>query len=135
VKVWICHHEDKHDTFLSVHADRAGAVAQAREYVEIEADMRKVEPGDMEDEDDVFAAWDDVAGGTGFLGIEETELDLPPDPVRAELLAALRAIRARIAGRFDDPDLMAAGPLGTESFDIDRIAEAAIRKAEGAANG
>lgn len=46
--------------------------------------------------------------------------------------AALRAIEARIVGRWDDPDLVAIlGPLGTSTErDVLAIARAAIAKAQ-----
>ena len=48
-----------------------------------------------------------------------------------ELLEALKAIRARLGGEFDNPSLVAFGPLMTTEADIEAIAEAAIAKAEG----
>jgi hypothetical protein len=48
-----------------------------------------------------------------------------------ELISALKAIQARINGVFDDPDLIQCGPLQGPATDIDRIARAAIAKAEG----
>ncbi len=48
----------------------------------------------------------------------------------AKLLAALRAIKARLNGDFDNPDLMACGPLTTSVADIERIADTAISPAE-----
>ena len=48
-----------------------------------------------------------------------------------ELLAALDAIRARLAGEFDHPALSAVGPLATERGDVDYIASTAIAKARG----
>ena len=47
----------------------------------------------------------------------------------ADLVAALKAIVARINGVWDDPDLVALGPLSTESADIEQIAKLAIAKA------
>ena len=47
-----------------------------------------------------------------------------------ELLSALNAIVARIQGEWDQPDLIAYGPLHTSSeHDCERIARAAIAKA------
>lgn len=49
-----------------------------------------------------------------------------------ELLAALKAISARIDGRFDDADLMAVGPLTPNvEADCQYIARAAIARARG----
>jgi hypothetical protein len=48
----------------------------------------------------------------------------------ADLLAALRAIIARVDGVFDDPALMAYGPLAGKDSDVLTIARAAIAKAE-----
>lgn len=51
---------------------------------------------------------------------------------RAELLAALKAIKARIDGDYDNPALVAFGPLHTDiSLDCALLADAAIAKAEG----
>ena len=44
----------------------------------------------------------------------------------AALVAALRAIEARIHGAYDDPLLLAYGPLGTLSGDCSHIARAAL---------
>ena len=48
--------------------------------------------------------------------------------VHEDLVAALKAIVARINGVWDDPDLMAFGPLLTESADVEQIAKLAIAK-------
>lgn len=54
----------------------------------------------------------------------------PPDPA-AGLLAAIRAIQARIKGEYDNPDLVKFGPLMTDRItDIVDIVEAAIAKYE-----
>ena len=53
---------------------------------------------------------------------------------RAELLAALQAIEARVSGVFDSPKLLAFGPLSTSTADdCLNIARAAIAKATGGA--
>lgn len=48
-----------------------------------------------------------------------------------ELLEALKAIKARMNGVFDDPSLMKYGALSNTSVDVNRIAEEAIAKASG----
>ncbi len=48
-----------------------------------------------------------------------------------DALKALNAIRARVHGEWDHPDLMAIGPLGSISGDILRIVEPVIAKLEG----
>ena len=49
------------------------------------------------------------------------------------MLAALRAIVARINGVWDDPDLMLFGPLSTNALaDVEWIAKETIAKARGA---
>ncbi len=49
-----------------------------------------------------------------------------------ELLEALTAIRARIAGEWDNPSLIKFGALSEDTeADIKKLAQAAIRKAEG----
>ncbi len=47
-----------------------------------------------------------------------------------DLLAACRAIRARVVGEFDNPDLLVFGALGEMQDDVLRLANAAIRRAE-----
>jgi hypothetical protein len=73
-KIFICHHEDKHNTYLSAHLSREDAEAQAWFYVTAEAEIRGIPSADLPA--DLWEAWDDVSGGDGFLGIEETSLDL-----------------------------------------------------------
>jgi len=52
-----------------------------------------------------------------------------------DLLAALKAIRARISGMYDEPSFWSCGPCGPcGEKDILAMAEAAIDKAEGADN-
>lgn len=43
-------------------------------------------------------------------------------------LEALKTIKARIAGEWDYPGLVAIGPLGDTLFDITRIVEIAIKE-------
>lgn len=51
---------------------------------------------------------------------------------KQDLLGALIAIRARIRGEWDDPHLMAFGPLSTNvRTDCDEIAARAIAQATG----
>lgn len=50
--------------------------------------------------------------------------------MNALLLAALQAIMARLEGEFDNPALMAIGPLTTTDADIGTIASAAIQVAK-----
>lgn len=49
-----------------------------------------------------------------------------------DLINALDAIRARLKGEFDNPNLLAFGPLLTTEVDCLDIAERAITKAKGA---
>lgn len=49
------------------------------------------------------------------------------------MLSALKAIRARINGVFDDPDLVAKGALAFTTEDVLRFANEAIAAAEGRA--
>ncbi|TSA08039.1 MAG: hypothetical protein D4R73_09285 [Deltaproteobacteria bacterium] len=44
------------------------------------------------------------------------------------LVSALRAIVARISGVWDDPDLMAFGPLSATDYDVEEIAKLALTK-------
>ena len=55
------------------------------------------------------------------------------DHLFEEMLDALKAIRARIVGDFDNPALMKYGALGDTNLDISAIADEAIAKAEGRA--
>ena len=48
----------------------------------------------------------------------------------AELVRALQAIEARIHGDYDDPLLLAYGPLGTLSGDCSHIARAALAQVQ-----
>ena len=48
---------------------------------------------------------------------------------RPDTISALRAIDARIHGRWDDPDLMAFGPLSDMGDDISDIVLAALEAA------
>ncbi len=59
---------------------------------------------------------------------EESEANARLISAAPDLLAALRAIVARINGVWDDPDLMVFGPLTTESADLEAIASQAIAK-------
>lgn len=50
----------------------------------------------------------------------------------SDLLEALQAIKARVAGEFDDPSLMSFGPLTANAVeDVERIAVIALAKARG----
>ena len=51
--------------------------------------------------------------------------------VNEAMLEALRAIQARIVGEFDNPALVAFGPLTSPDLDIYAIAGAALAAAEG----
>lgn len=71
--------------------------------------------------------------GVDFDNIEPQEVadDFtiePAEDLAAELLAALKAIVARIQGEWDSPELMAVGPLGATDDDILHIAQTAIAK-------
>lgn len=54
----------------------------------------------------------------------------PDEDLTAELLAALKAVKARINGVWDEPALVAYGPLGNTTDDVLAIVTAAITKAE-----
>lgn len=60
--------------------------------------------------------------------LEEDVFDVEENPRKLTALRALRAIVARIDGVWDDKDLMAFGPLSTNTLDdIYEIARSAIR--------
>ncbi len=84
--------------------------------------------------------WEDIYRVVGIYTPDTQEHRYPPeaDPgnderllaAAPELLAALKAIVARIEGVWDDPDLMAYGPLDINSDrDVMAIAQQAIAKA------
>jgi hypothetical protein len=79
---------------------------------------------------DVNEAWTDLEE-YDTLHVEQVEIELPPPAgVNAELLAALKAIRARAVGEFDCPELMAKGPLSDLVSDVAAYATDAIAAAE-----
>jgi hypothetical protein len=134
--VFICHHEDKHRTYLSVHPDKASAEEQAIDYVIHEAEARGVDLGTIDQDADPIAAFQDVTNGEGFLGIEETTLNLPPNYAAApDMLATLREALDAYKGAFEDEDVVNGGDL-VEWFAMWReTAKAAVAKAEGRSNG
>jgi hypothetical protein len=134
--VFICHHEDKHRTYLSVHPDKASAEEQAIDYVIHEAEARGVDLGTIDQDADPIAAFQDVANGEGFLGIEETTLNLPPNYAAApDMLATLREALDAYKGAFEDEGEVSGGDL-VEWFSMWReTAKAAVAKAEGRSNG
>lgn len=56
----------------------------------------------------------------------------PLHKATGDLAAALRAVKARVNGVWDDPDLMAFGPLGMLGEDVTAIVNVAIEKTKGA---
>jgi hypothetical protein len=77
---------------------------------------------------------DDSTGESVRVDLEEHGIDWENDMPR-EMLAALRAIRARINGEWDHPDLLKFGPLGNTIDDILMIIEQVEDKAEGRDGG
>lgn len=68
-----------------------------------------------------------------FVSLRDaTPADIAVAKAAPKLLAALRAVRARIRGEWDDPDLLAFGPLAIKDEDVLAIAERAIAAAEAA---
>lgn len=64
-------------------------------------------------------------------GIRDTYQSRLVDAIaqRNALLAACKAVRARIKGEYDDPDLGAFGPLSDMTGDVLAITSAAIKEA------
>lgn len=69
---------------------------------------------------DALAEFDALQAGGGST----------PQPSPDKLVGALRAIRARITGEFDDPDLLAYGPLSHTNGDCMEIASRALKDHE-----
>lgn len=77
--------------------------------------------------------WDVLDHAGAWLAEFESESNAREFAAASELLDALVAIAARLAGDFDHPSLKHFGPLSVGRLeDADRIARAAIAKATGA---
>jgi hypothetical protein len=120
-KIFICHHEDKHNTYLSAHLSREEAEAEARFYVEVEAAKVGIPIADLPA--DVWEAWDDVSGGDGYLEIDEGEIDLGDAYVTAarhgERVAELLEANNRYLERARAAERTLAAVVGLLESEID----------------
>lgn len=108
--------EHRHGRQVSAHVTRAEADAALAAYVRERAEEIIALQGELDDMDDAEA----VAEFYRLVDDESAEIDecdlALPD--LAPLTTALQAIRARVNGEWDNPALVAVGPLGSISDDV-----------------